>query len=772
MKKLYTILAAAAVLSLAGCTKEMIQDTDVLEPEFEGEEFVICATHEDYEESPSASATPETRTTIVNTKEVWWNATDKLMVYPTTGTSGSQFRANFAGSATAKTCYFTGTLDTKNYSEFYAFYPYSAAKSYSSSAKRLTGTLPAEQKALPNNIYKDLMVSYGSFTKNDRSLKMKPAYGGLKFTLSRDDIKSIEFTTNGSTALAGDFNIYFDKNAISAAGSDKTITLTAYSGTAFQTGVNYFIVIVPQTLSKGFTATLTTTDGKKLEVSTSKKISVKAGVFGTLAKPLNEYASAVKEYVDLGLPSGTMWATFNVGAEAPEEYGDYFAWGETEPKTDYSWSTYIWCNGAYSKLTKYCNQSQYWDSTDPMDYKIALDSNDDVARANWGSSWRMPTDAEWTELRNNCTWTWTTQKEVNGYLVTGSKGYSIFLPEAGDWDVIYFKRSGQYWSSSLGSHTQALCMLFTDSYYFDSSCPRYCGLSVRPVYGALVPVTSIEPLKDCDLEPGKTEKYTATVYPDNATDKRVSWGSSDESIAKVSQDGTVTAVSKGKATITAYSADGSKTASCTVTVAVKPQAVNLGLPSGTKWATFNVGASAPEDYGDYFAWGETEPKADYSWETYKWCNGSNTTLTRYCPASKTDFWGGSGSPDGKFLFKYYDYEDDAARVNWGGSWCMPTEAEWKELQDNCTWTWTTQNGVNGRLVTGSNSNSIFLPAAGYRRGTSLYDVGSDGYYWSSYLYTGNPSYSYRIGFYSNRVYGYYSERGDGFPVRPVLPPDK
>jgi hypothetical protein len=131
------------------------------------------------------------------------------------------------------------------------------------------------------------------------------------------------------------------------------------------------------------------------------------------------------EYVDLGL--SVKWATCNVGATKPEEYGDYFAWGETTPKDAYDWSTYKWCNGGPSTQTKYCTNSSYG----TVDNKTTLDLSDDAACANWGGSWRMPTRAEQDELRNNCTWTWTTQNGVNGYKVTGTNGNSIFLPAAG-----------------------------------------------------------------------------------------------------------------------------------------------------------------------------------------------------------------------------------------------------------------------------------------------------------------------------------------------------
>ena len=188
--------------------------------------------------------------------------------------------------------------------------------------------------------------------------------------------------------------------------------------------------------------------------------------------------------------------------------------------------------------------------------------------------------------------------------------------------------------------------------------------------------------------------------------------------------------------------------------------VDLGL--SVKWATCNVGASKPEEYGDYFAWGETQPKDYYDWSTYKWCNGSYNTLTKYNNSSSY------GTVDNKTTL---DLSDDAARANWGGSWRMPTKAEQDELREQCTWTWTTQNGVNGYKVTskksGYTNKSIFFPAAGYRYDSSLDLAGSYGDYWSSSLGTGCPYLACSLYLYSGFVdWGYYG-RSYGFSVRPV-----
>ena len=187
--------------------------------------------------------------------------------------------------------------------------------------------------------------------------------------------------------------------------------------------------------------------------------------------------------------------------------------------------------------------------------------------------------------------------------------------------------------------------------------------------------------------------------------------------------------------------------------------VDLGL--SVKWATCNVGASKPEEYGDYFAWGETTTKSSYSWSTYKWCRGDYDNLTKYCTSSIY------GTVDNK---EQLDISDDAARANWGGSWRMPTHDEFTELRTQCTWTWTTQNGVRGYKVTSkTNGRSIFLPAAGYRNGSSLNDAGSYGGYWSSSLYTDSPSRARYVSFLSSGVVWNYDYRLYGHSVRPVCP---
>jgi len=192
--------------------------------------------------------------------------------------------------------------------------------------------------------------------------------------------------------------------------------------------------------------------------------------------------------------------------------------------------------------------------------------------------------------------------------------------------------------------------------------------------------------------------------------------------------------------------------------------VDLGLPSGLLWATCNVGANAPEDYGDYFAWGETQPKETYSWSTYQYCNGSSNTLTKYC---NNPNYGYNGFTDSLTTLLP---EDDAATANWGEDWRMPTRSEWQELFENTTGTWiTTQNGVVGCIFTASNGNSIFLPAAGRSWGGENNDLNIYGYYWSSSLCDEGPQASaWGFNSFNSSNYGMLvNGRGNGQSIRPV-----
>lgn len=331
-----------------------------------------------------------------------------------------------------------------------------------------------------------------------------------------------------------------------------------------------------------------------------------------------EVSSSVSGWVDLELPSGTLWAACNLGAETPEEIGDYFAWGETEDKIGYYWSNYKFCiNGNEKWLTKYVLDPG-WSYTGDPDWKNELEPEDDAATFNLGSRWRMPSLAQQDELfdSSNTTQEWTTSNGISGLLITSVRnGKNIFLPATGFWwnGELVATDAGYYASRTLDSE------LDTDAWFMCADRkPSNCGT----ISGS--------------------RSFGRPVRP----------------------------------------------------VCVDPEYVDLGLPSGTLWATRNVGADSPLGRGDFFSWGEVSSKSTY--------NGSN-----YEYESKYDY------------MNELDAEDDAASVNWGDDWQMPSVEQVEELVnfEYTTNRLTTIDGVYGTMITSKiNGKSIFFPATGYYSG--------------------------------------------------------
>ena len=433
--------------------------------------------------------------------------------------------------------------------------------------------------------------------------------------------------------------------------------------------------------------------------------------------------SESQEYVIMG--PGQFWATCNVGAELPTDAGTRFAWGETEPKDTYKWSNYRWQTPNY--FSKYQapdnNYSADWYELEGAemvyrgDGKTILDLEDDAAIANWSNNWHTPTRAEWAWLMENCTWEPTTEDGVSGVRVTSLvEGYtnsSIFLPSG---------TAGSYWSSSL-------CLNASDQAYRVSvngiaalsTWDRKDGYMIRPVYSSMVHVTGVS-LDQTTLEIseiGETQTLTATVTPSNATETELIWSSSNPSVATVSSEGVVTGLSYGAATITATAIDGMKSASCEVFVTAH---VFVEMGPGQYWATCNVGAELPTDAGTRFAWGETATKDDYAWYNYTWLyNSAPQTIWKY-QFPDGDHGAVWYTVENGYLFAFrgdgkgvLELEDDAANVNWGGSWRTPTRAEWLWLRNNCTWVWdSTKSGywVTSK-VDGYTDRQIFLRGSDY-----------------------------------------------------------
>ena len=241
---------------------------------------------------------------------------------------------------------------------------------------------------------------------------------------------------------------------------------------------------------------------------------------------------------------------------------------------------------------------------------------------------------------------------------------------------------------------------------------------------------------------------TATVYPETATDKTVKWESADPETASVDENGVVKGLSAGETVIFAITEDGGKTARCDVSVLEALSGhgyVDLGL--SVRWAACNVGADSPEEYGDYFAWGEITPKDEYTEENAIEIDNDIISIT--------------GSE-----------EYDAARAIWGAPWQLPTKAQVVELLEKCEWKWTEMNGRSGYKVTGPNRNSIFLPAAGQIQGSSLLGVGERGYYWAGERPDLNFQYGecLSVDGKDNYLSNLWKQRFCGVSVRPVVRP--
>jgi len=365
--------------------------------------------------------------------------------------------------------------------------------------------------------------------------------------------------------------------------------------------------------------------------------------------------------IDLGLPSGTLWACCNVGASKPEDYGDYYAWGETKTKTDFNWDTYAY--GSSASNCKYIGSD-------------ISGTRYDVAYTKWGNSWKMPSRSQFYELVSKCTQTWTNRNGINGILVKGPNGKTMFMPAAGrrptsnsvgEW--------GFYWSSVLTRDGAKGLQFYSNSWDSYVTCTQYFGHPVRAVSK-----TGMTSNTNSAQISSYSEQTTSASYSEQTTSTRTSKSSSSD--------------------IQSYKKcpDGNH-----------PHMIDLGLPSGTLWACCNVGASKPKDRGGYYAWGETAEKGHYSESTYAYHYqniGNNIKNTKY----------------------------DVAHVKWGDSWCMPSFKQIAELANNCT----LEYEISGISLKGKNGGELFLPFAGLmsKNGLELANLAGGfgcGFFWTSSL---------------------------------------
>ena len=377
--------------------------------------------------------------------------------------------------------------------------------------------------------------------------------------------------------------------------------------------------------------------------------------------------------VDMGLPSGTLWAAGNIGAELPWETGKYFAWGETAGYTD----------ADVAARTRAFNSASYTSSSISADLTL----EQDAARVNLGGNWQMPTADYYQELIDNCTYSFQSNYGGSGVTCAVFKsminGNELVIPCTGYYNGTSKSSRGYVycWSSSWSSSSKAKRGYGSGTFTATSTSNRYYGLNVRAIV------------------PGARAPGSGTGTENNY------------------------------------------------------KYVDLGLPSGLKWATCNIGATSPEQAGLYFAWGET---VGYTAAQVK--KGERL----FIPSVYNSGPAASISAD-------LTLEQDAARANLGGSWRMPTKAEFQELLDNCDATWLSSymgKGVAGRLFTSkTNGNSVFFPAAGGCNDSSVYDVGSNGYYWSASWYSSSDAWGLYFDSGGQSLLNY--DRYYGYSVRGV-----
>ena len=478
-----TLLFAAVVSIVAACTIK-IEECPV-------EGFKAPDITATYDNAGS------TKTVLVTDAEgvgtIYWNPSDEINVFY--GSTSTHYVST--NTADATTAVFTTTdiigINENASTNRWGLYPYNA--SATCDGTYVTTTLPSSQKGVAGSFDDDLYITLAHSQTNE--FRFFNVCGGIKFSLSRSDIKRITFKGNKDEDLAGKVNLTMDsegKPCVSEViAGEKTITLTPKDGACFKADTYYYIVALPVDMIGGFTMTFETESQIGIFEYTAKTVKIKRSVFGKKDR-IDTYTEFKDRYVDLGL--SVKWATCNLGASKPEEYGGYYQWAGTEDVSDTSIKI-SWANCPYhtgpsenSGWTKYILGSGYGTA----DYKLQLEASDDAAAVNLGGKWRMPTDMEWMELHktDNCSWTWTTLGGVNGYKVQSKKtGYTdnwIFLPAAGyrDYDFLEDVGSlGHYWSSKIGAPTEYAYHIFFRSDYVsrfdDRNRYRYYGLSVRPV---------------------------------------------------------------------------------------------------------------------------------------------------------------------------------------------------------------------------------------------------------------------------------------------------
>ena len=881
MKNKLYFFASLSALALAFWSCD--SDKDIVVPKttvIENNGKPFFATTESY--------SPQTKTSL-NNGNILWKTGDQVSVFAAS-TTNDQYQvsddSNGKTSASLNKINPAGFVAGVELDDNVAYYPYSASNEVAKngSVYELTVSLPSTQNyaenSFGNGAFPMTAVTNGS---DDMNLTFKNVLGGLKLQLKGSaTISRITVTGNNNEILYGNATVTASKSAVPTItlsnASAKVVTLDCGAGVALdaETATNFIIALPPMTMTGGFTVVVTDTDGKEMEIKTTKSQAITRS--SLLKMPAVDYvgtASAqsptgIHDYVDLGIRKShidnritpgseydrkIVFATCNIGADSPEGFGYYFRWGElngwkivTDTPNEYG-QAFILSATQHDKdgntLSSTWDASTFGDSyalfggTSLEDFKgkINLQYNGtvygDAATYNWGVPWVTPDyptlDALMGKPRENITlssgpvdivvgnnnesitltYSYAEQNGVIGLLIENRTiGESIFIPAGGLcwedqlWSTGSYNDMGEYWCSSKGSSngsTGYYMQYYCDLLYFSPGAVFY-GNTIRPI----AELTLGEEIPDPIVLPSVNLPVVQSIEDDNATiesilssdggaitERGFIYGTSQESLSnKVIASGYNTGefskqlfgLSPGTTYyLKAYATNEIGTVesdliSFTTTVTRGylhgHEWVDLGL--SVKWATCNVGANSPFDYGDKFAWAETSPKSSYSWKNYAY--GHNDTE----PDDYDDMYWGFNKYNGDDEIGLVDNKnqlelvDDAAYVNWGEGWRIPTPSEFNELGKQ-SWTWYESgnsefNGVAGykvqSKVPGYTNKYIFLPAAPNNY-DSRYTV-----FWTSHgINVSAEGYKFNrsgpTGFGIGEV-DYYIKRKHGLQVRPVV----
>ena len=763
MKNKSHIMMVLAFLAAAGCTQAEMETPAEIAAAADGD--ILHARIE----SPSD---PETKAYVAEDLRILWDEADPASVFKyitvnqkytyqgEAGTNDGDFAKASSSSALGS------PLDN-----IYAVYPYSSGITMSGDGTISHVQIPRTQSYREHSFGKDANVIV-SATEND-NLFFKNLCGFLRLRLYGDDVTVSKITLEGNNGevISGSASVSVSPDRDPALSFDASDTYADIVldcpggiklGTSAQTATDFWFVVPPTSFTKGFKVTVqaygsSATFQKKASAPFTIERNGLKKMAALEVTPQMHYD--IPEAVDLGL--SVKWASFDIGATSGS-FGHQFKWGETEQAaSDYSYKWGMWDNQHYclADLTKYCTVSEYGNNGF-TDGKTKLDPEDDAATVLLGEGWRTPTEAEWRELFERT----TSQAAGDGTLAIVFKSNVSGYTDR----TISFSGPAYYMTSSLFTELPRFCYVAVPASRITAETMRNDRFYVRAVQGEEVhiPVTGVTLDKTSLQLPlnGNLSEVTATPVPAYASDGRITWTVADPSVATIEASGNtvyVTGTGLGETTLTATSADGGHTATCSVTVSyAQPETVDLGL--SVKWASMNLGANTQTQAGAYFAWGETLSKSSYSWGNYRWCDGSgaNTAMTKYCTMENAPGYDGLST---------LSLEDDAAHAHLGDKWRMPTHLEWKELLENCTMeSMRSGNTVYAYRFTskkaGYTNKSIVIPVNGAF--TNALGDASSITLWTSSLYYYQPAFA-QTGAYTSASAPTSSRRMTGLPIRPV-----